>query len=244
MAFGPVEIHIDLVSDTSCPWCYIGKKRMETAFGQFSGVSFSVEWIPYLLSLPEEVQKQQGDSTCPYSDFLCARFGEASAMQMISTLVKAGDSVGVQFNHKRPLLSNTIPSHCLIKYAKRFGRANEACDAVMKAYFEGGADISNIDILVEIAVALGFDGNEARGVILDPKYHECVRRMAEEVKKSGVSSVPTFVVTRAGVSNRLKFSGAQRNECFVAAIKQMIDPDTLCLVRTNLMERVECNGKH
>jgi len=223
----PVEIHVDVVTDNVCPWCYVGKKKMEAAFAQFPGVKFSVDWVPYLLKMPAELSPHEGkSSSLVYSEFLCTRFGEQSAKQMLHTLIKAGEAFGVNFCHDRPVINNTIASHVLVQYAKRFGLHNRVAEVLMRTYCEEGADISDEDVLLEIAESVGLNVSEARQVINDPKCHEAVRKMSDEVRnRAGITSVPTFIVTRPGFSNfRLKFSGAQPIEYFVAAFKHLIDP--------------------
>lgn len=232
-----------MITDNFCPWCYVGKRRWEAAFAQFPDVRFTVDWIPCLLSMPPDAEPLLGQSVCVfYRDYLCTRYGEQSAQQMLTTVLKAGESVGIRFNSKRPILKDTIRSHCLIQYAKRFGKCNQAVDSVMKAYFEDGRDISEEDVLVEIAESIGLNPTEVRNVISDPKCHDAIRRTSDEVKKTGITSVPTYIVTRPHANFRLKFSGAQTMDCFNAAIRQIIDPDSLCLAK-NLPTNFECPPK-
>jgi len=235
-----IEIHIDMVTDTICPWCYIGKRRMESAFALFPEIRFTVDWIPYILKLPSELEGKL-PQCIDYRELLCCKYGEQSANQMLSTLIKAGESLDIQFDHERPILTNTIPSHCLVQYAKRFGVGDQVLEAIMKAYFEKGRDVADVDGLVEIAATYGLNPEEARRVMTDPQCHEAIRRMSDEVKKSGINSVPTFVVSRKGSNFRLKFSGAQKCDCFTAAIRQLVDPDSLCLA-SNLPTGLECGG--
>jgi predicted DsbA family dithiol-disulfide isomerase len=235
------EIHVDMITDAICPWCYIGKRRMEAAFSQFPEVRFTVDWLPYILPPPDK--EIIGKSNCLYySEYLTGRYGEQQANQMLSTLIKAGESVGIHFDHARPVLRTTIPSHILVQYAKRFQMTHQATEAVMKAYFEEGRDVADVEVLVEIAESLGLNPKEARHVISDRQCHQAILKMSEEVKNTGVKSVPTYVVTRKGSTFRLKFSGAQTPECFNAAIRQVVDPDLLCLA-SNLPSCYECGSR-
>lgn len=202
-------MQIDILSDTVCPWCFIGKKRLERAIALRPGVEFKVSWRPYRLdpTIPKEGVDRRA--------YLKAKFGDSPRTQSMGDAIRAeGASEGIQFAFEKIERSpNTLDSHRLIRWAASAGVQNEIVERLFGAYFLEGRDIGDREILMDIACRAGmdteivsglFDGNADAGLI------EREDRLAHEM---GISGVPTFIF-----ENRFMLSGAREPEVLVRVI--------------------------
>jgi predicted DsbA family dithiol-disulfide isomerase len=178
---------IEVASDVVCPWCYIGKRRLEKALSLLNG-EFEVEvsWLPFQLNpaMPKEGM--------PRAEYRKAKFGSLERSRSLDARVIAeGRSEGIEFAFDRiERTPNTAAAHQLIFLAKD---QNRVVDALFKAYFEEARDIGNPAVLAGIAAQCGVQGwpEEARDV----------SKLEEEVRGLGISAVPTFIFERrSGVS--------------------------------------------
>jgi len=221
-------INIQVISDNVCPWCFVAKRKMEQAMKTFPQVMFSVDWFPFFLDAPDqsvvETPPTTGDQQISISALLCMKYGEERGYQMLTALRNAGGSVNISWNEDR-VPCNTLLSHQLVEYSKRFGKQNETIDAIFSNYFEKAQNISRIDVLVRIAREVGLDHEEARKYLQSSEAEELVRREAREGRlKHKVTGVPTFMISRPDKKKyRLRFSGAQPVEVFEAAFKQILE---------------------
>ncbi|HWA30723.1 MAG TPA: DsbA family oxidoreductase, partial [Rhizomicrobium sp.] len=146
-------MQIDIVSDTVCPWCFIGKRRLEKALALRPEIEFDVRWRAYRLdpSIPPEGVDRK--------EYMRAKFGDnPNRLAMQEALNQAGESEGIAFAFDRILRSpNTLDSHRLIRWSATAGVQNEIVERLFEAYFEEGRDIGNHDILTEIAAEAGMD---------------------------------------------------------------------------------------
>lgn len=142
---------------------------------------------------------------------------------MLEALEAALKGINVTFNVNRPLIVDTVASHCLIQFARSAKKQLEVVDALLSAYFIDGSDISNIDVLLDIARRVGLDVERTRQVITDPMMHAAIREHSEKLRKQGITGVPTFVLSREGFNTRIKFSGAQPVEVFKQALAQLVE---------------------
>jgi len=221
-------ILIQVISDNVCPWCFVAKRKMEQAMNTFPGVLFSVDWFPFFLDAPDqgmvETPPQTGDQKVCISALFCMKYGEERGHQMLTALRKAGGTVNINWNEDR-VPCNTLLSHQLVEYSKRFCKQNETIDAIFSNYFEKAQNISRVDVLVRIAREVGLDHEEARKYLQSGEGEEAVRREAREGRlKHKVTGVPTFMISRPDKKKyRLRFSGAQPVEVFEAAFKQILE---------------------
>jgi len=192
-------------------------------------VAFYVDWFPFFLDAPDqsmdsESSLQSGDQKVNISALLCMKYGQETGTQMLNTLRVAGGKVNISWNEDR-VPCNTLLSHQLVEYSKRFGKQNEVIDAIFSNYFEKAQNINRIDVLVRIARELGLDHEEVRKYLQSGEGEETVRREAMEGRlKHKVTGVPTFMISRPDKKKyRLRFSGAQRVEVFEAAFKQILE---------------------
>jgi len=228
------EIHVQVMSDNVCPWCFVAKRKMQQAMQSFPNVYFIVDWKPFFLEKessdpamieapPQFAAPGQEDQKISIAEVLVEKYGSEKASLMLSALRKAGTSVNISWNESR-IPCSTLLSHQLVQYSKNFGKQNETIDAIFSAYFEKAQNISRIDVLYKIARDVGLDCEEARKYLQSGEGEEIVRREARDGKlKYKVTGVPTFMISRPDKKKyRLRFSGAQPVEVFEAAFRQIL----------------------
>ena len=203
---------IDIVSDVVCPWCYIGKRRIENALALVQDVPVEVHWRPFFLNpwVP-----RQGISR---EDYLTTKFGSVEAYNGIAKRVVAvADDEGLIY---RPDLvkrqPNTTDCHRLIHWADAEGNAAEMKQRLMELYFRDGGDLTDTDVLVEAAADCGLDLDDVRRRLATDEDVALVSGQAQEAADKGISGVPTYVFAQ-----RYAVSGAQPPEMLARAIRQV-----------------------
>lgn len=209
---------IDIVSDVVCPWCYIGKRHVESAVEQWKAANpdgeVNVRWHPFQLNpdLPLEGTDRKG--------YLEAKFGGPQrAKEIYARVAEAGRNAGLNMNFdgikKQP---NTLAAHALIAYAQRIDEGRHA-DAIVerlfKAYFVDGAFIGDIDTLVAIAAECGLDADTTRAMLSESATLQQVANQDASVRQQGVTGVPFLVF-----NNKVSLSGAQPPEVMLDAMKK------------------------
>jgi predicted DsbA family dithiol-disulfide isomerase len=193
-------VKIEVASDVVCPWCYIGKKRLEKALALIPDIKPEVRWLPFQLNpgLPAE--------GIPRAEYRKAKFGSLErSKQMDARVVAEGKAEGIDFAFDRmERQPNTSQAHRLIALA---GNQNAVVNALFRAHFEQARDIGDPKVLAEIAAQCGVQGW--------PEKAQDVSALENEVRGMGISAVPTFIFERkSGVS------GAYPAETLAAAIKE------------------------
>lgn len=208
-----VKIRIDVVSDVVCPWCYIGKRRLEKAISQLSSqFDFDVEYQPFELNA--EMSKKGRNQ----KEYLTAKFGgEDRYHQITDHVTRIAAEEGLKFDFKREIISpNTREAHRLVWLAKQEGKSIAVNEALMKAYFEDGVDLSKKENLASIAVKAGLDEKKVN-TFLDSEEGLTEVLYAEQLNiQRGISGVPFFII-----NNHFGISGAQPTEVFVKALTQI-----------------------
>ncbi|WP_119275303.1 DsbA family oxidoreductase [Taklimakanibacter deserti] len=203
-------ITIDVVSDVVCPWCYVGKHRLEQALAMLPGRKFAVFWRPFQLdpTIPKEGMPRQ--------TYLERKFGRERLANLHKPLIEIGKAEGIPFAFDKITRSpNTLDAHRLLRWAHEAGKQNEMADRLFALYFVEGADIGSSDVLTKAAADVGLDaalvaqllGTEAD---LDPVIAEI-----NGAQKMGIGGVPTFIL-----AGRFALSGAQPAETIKRAIEQ------------------------
>jgi predicted DsbA family dithiol-disulfide isomerase len=178
---------IEIASDVICPWCYIGKRRLEKALESLKGeVEARIEWLPFQLNpdMPE-----QGVAR---ADYRRAKFGSVEKGRMLDARVAqegAGEGIAFAFDRMQRT-PNTVAAHKLIDLAQTQGKAGPVVDALFRAYFEEARDIGDAEVLAGIATAAGVD-NWPAGVNAPQ-----VAEQEERVRDLGISGVPTFIFNK------------------------------------------------
>lgn len=199
-------MRIDIFSDVICPWCFIGKKRLEKALTLRPLQDLQIHWRAFQLNpgMPEEGMDRQA--------YLAAKFGgPESAQRIYDTVGAAGRRSGVDFAFdKITRTPNTVAAHRLVRLAERFGRQDAMVDSLFQAYFLQGRNLSDKDGLVDIAADAGLDQAAARAFLDGDEETEAVLAEDAYARKLGIGGVPCFIV-----DGRYALSGAQEPEAFL-----------------------------
>ena len=204
-------ITIDIVSDVVCPWCYVGKKRLEAALASLSADASSVliNWHPYQLdpTIPAEGYDRQ--------TYFLNKFGsEERIQQMFDHLTGVGQEVGIDFRLSAiPKAINTFPLHKLLYVAGREGFQPEAEEKLFAAYFTQALDLTQVPVLAELFAPYGWSEEKIRGILADDAIAYEVRQEINHFQSLGISGVPFFII-----NNKYGLSGAQPSEVFVQAL--------------------------
>ena len=198
-------LRIEVASDVICPWCYIGKRRLEKALALVDGeVELQIEWLPFQLN---PAMPAEGVARAEYRR---AKFGSPErAKELDARVAREGAGEGIQFAFDRmERTPNTTRAHRLIDLAQRQDKADRVVDALFRAYFEEARDIGDEAVLAAIAADCGIAEWPQSA---DPQR---VAGLEEQVREWGISGVPTFVFDR-----RSGISGAHPPEELAAAIR-------------------------
>jgi predicted DsbA family dithiol-disulfide isomerase len=205
-------LRIDIVSDVVCPWCYIGKHRIENALELAKDVPVEVHWRPFFLNpwVPREGISRE--------EYLTAKFGSVEAYKGIAgRVVAAAGEEGLSY---RPELvkrqPNTIDCHRLIHWAEAKGKSAAMKQRLMELYFRDGGDLTDVDVLVQAAADCGLDAEDIRRRLATDEDVALISAQAKEAADKGISGVPTYVFAQ-----KYAVSGAQPAEQLAAAIRQV-----------------------
>jgi len=198
-------IQIDLFSDVVCPWCFIGKRRLEKAMAARADRSFIIQWRAFQLNpdMPGDGMLRQ--------HYVEAKFGGPErAHQIYVNITEAGRSVGLDFAFEKIQRSpNTVRAHRLILWATRQGLADPLVENLFRAYFFDGRDIGAPVVLAEIADETGLDGAAAAEYLASEDGQAEVAAESRYAYENGITGVPCFIFNR-----RYAVAGAQEPEAF------------------------------
>lgn len=206
-------IKIEVVSDVVCPWCYIGKRRLERAIDLSKGsFDFEVEYHPFELnpSMPKEGRNQR--------EYLVAKFGsEAQYEKIIGNTTKVAADEGLAFDFSKQHVSpNTRDAHRILWLAKKENKQTEAKEAFMKAYFEDGVDLSKTENLLKVATQTGLDRVKVENLLNSEEGLAEVITAEKLSVQRGVSGVPFYIL-----DGKYGISGAQSADTFIQAFKEI-----------------------
>jgi predicted DsbA family dithiol-disulfide isomerase len=214
---GPLTI--DIYSDVVCPWCYVGKRRLERALTHLPAVPTQITWRPFQLNptMPAEGTERTA--------YLEAKFGSVDALRRLEEHVAAaGVSEGICFAFEKITTTpNTFLAHRLIWYAAQRGRQDAMVEALFKGYFEQGADIGSASVLTGLADSVGV---EATGFLAAQEGMAEVKVEEAAGHRLGIRAVPYF-----GLNKGYGISGAQPVEVFVSVIERIHAPQAEDFVR-------------
>jgi len=205
-------VSIEIVSDVICPWCFIGKRRLEKALASLRGeLRAQVTWLPFQLN---PGMPRQGMAR---ADYRRAKFGSLErGAQLDAQVASHGSAEGIAFAFERiERTPNTIAAHQLIDLAQQQGRGDALVEALFRAYFESGRDVGDPGVLRELARDCGLAPDAAEARWADADDTRRIARLDEEVRGLGVAAVPTFVFER-----RFGVSGAQPPDTLAGAIRE------------------------
>jgi predicted DsbA family dithiol-disulfide isomerase len=207
-------LSIDVVSDVVCPWCFIGKRLLETALTLRPEIATEVRFRPYFLNpwIP-----RAGISR---DEYLTAKFGSVEAYNSgASRVAEAAASVGLTYaRDKIKRQPNTLDCHRLILWADRIGNAAQMKQRLMQLYFAEGGDLTNREVLVAAAADCGLDADEVRGLLAGETDVARIEAEANSAKEAGIDGVPCFIF-----GGLIAVGGAQAPEYLAQAMDRAVN---------------------
>lgn len=205
-------ITVAVVSDVACPWCYIGKRRLEAAMAEWKGTPVEVTWHPFQL-----------DPTIPESGFdrdtyLTNKFGDLErTKEMTHRITAVGSDVGIAFNFGEDWLAvNTLPLHQLLHMAGEEGFKDQLKERFLHAYFTENLHLNDSEVLHTIMSEFGWDAKKTQEIIADDSIAYAVKQEIGHYQQLGVSGVPYFII-----NNKYGISGAQPSSVFLQAFQKV-----------------------
>ncbi|MBS0279546.1 MAG: DsbA family oxidoreductase [Proteobacteria bacterium] len=207
-------MQIDFISDTVCPWCFIGKRRLARAIAMRPAISFDVRYRPYRLdpSLPKGGMDRDA--------YMTEKFGKNGGVEDAQKVIAAeGAKEGIEFDfaaiRRAP---NTLDSHRLIRWAALTGAQDEVVERLFAAYFENGEDIGDIRVLADIADVSGMDGAQVADMLESDQDSALVEREDQLAREMGVTGVPAMIF-----ANKVAVSGAREPQVLTMVIDKALE---------------------
>ncbi len=204
---------IDVVSDVVCPWCYVGKRRLESTLMERTDIVPEIRWRPFFLdpTVPREGK--------PRIDYITGKFGSLESIKPAhERLVGLGKVAGIDFHfgdiEKQP---NTLDAHRLIGWASAEHKADRLVENLFADFFVNGADLTDRAVLAAIGARAGLDRKAVAADLASDKDEELVRKQAQAASASGIGGVPFFVF-----GGKIAVAGAQEPEVLSSAIDQAL----------------------
>jgi len=207
-----MSLAVDVISDVICPWCYVGKRRLEKATAAVGG-PVAVRWLPFQLN---PATPKEGVSRREYRT---KKFGSWERSQELDArVVAAGEAEGIHFAFDRiERTPNTLDAHRLVWLAERQGVQDAVVEALFRAYFTEGRDISHRQTLLDVVAEAGLDRDEAEAVLNSDGGREAVKEADTLARQFRVEGVPFFII-----DGTFTLSGAQQPDAFLAVFSQAI----------------------
>ena len=207
-------LDVMVVADVICPWCYVGKRRLEKALAMMdAGVNISVRWLPFELNpdMPKEGMERR--------EYRVRKFGSWERSQaMDAQLTELGAQEGLDFHYDlMQRTPNTFPAHRLIWWAGRNADQGALVEALFRAYFCQGRDVGDVEMLTDIAAEAGMDRAGAARFLQGQDGVREVRAYEDQARQAGISGVPAFVG-----NGRPLFMGAQPPEIIASALRDVL----------------------
>ena len=216
-------IKVAVVSDVACPWCYVGKRRLETALQQWNGTPVEVTWHPYQLdpTIPE--------SGLDRNTYLTNKFGDLErTTAMTERLTEVGAEEGITFNFGDQWLAvNTLPLHQLLHVAGNEGFKAALKERLLKAYFDENLHLNETAVLVRVMEEFGWAPEKTTQVLADDNIAYAVKQEIAHYQQLGVNAVPFFII-----NEHYGISGAQPPSVFlevfdkVSSVQHIIEGDS------------------
>jgi predicted DsbA family dithiol-disulfide isomerase len=204
----PTPITIDVVSDIVCPWCYIGKRRLEKALAAMQETLVEVRWRPFQLdpTIPTE--------GLPREEYLKRKFGPERIAEIHGSLLMVGALEGIDFRFDLIKRSpNTLTAHRVVSWAAKRSAEEAMVERLFRLYFTEGGDVGSPSVLLRAAADLGLNREEAEVFLSSEDQRDEVRGQIEMFSRMGVTGVPTFII-----ANRYAVMGAQDPRYIAGAI--------------------------
>ena len=208
-----IPLVVDVVSDLVCPWCYIGKRKLESALAMLrdetSDVDVKVRWHPF------ELNPQLPSEGIPRARYVAQKFGGSErATEVYARVSRAGEAAGIAFQFDRiETQPNTMNGHRLVAWTQSQSDADAVVERLFDAFFLQGRNIGDRDELVRIAEEAGYDAEAAREMLASDAMRDVVTSESREAVDAGIEGVPCFIF-----NGRIAVSGAQDPQTLLRAI--------------------------
>ena len=213
-----MNLAVGVVSDVICPWCYIGKRRLEKAIAALDGQhDVQVHWHPFQLN---PTMPKEGISRKVYRT---RKFGSwERSMELDAQVIAVGESEGIHFAFdKSETTPNTVDAHRLVWLAGQNGCQDAVVEALFRSYFTEGRDISERQTLIDVTAEAGLDRQAADTMLNSDDGMDVISNAREMSQRYGVTGVPFFIIDQ-----KITLSGAQQAETFLKAFRQVMDSST------------------
>jgi predicted DsbA family dithiol-disulfide isomerase len=220
-------VEIDVWSDVACPWCWIGKRRLEAAIAAFEAahaaddVAFSIHWRAFELdpSAPRTYEPQGS-----HASRLARKYGMSieQAQRMLTNMTEVAAAEGLLFDFSKTKPGNTFDAHRLIHFANDHGKQDAMKERLLRGYFSEGEHMADTATLVRLAAEVGLDADEARAMLASDAFAKDVRADEDEARAMGVGGVPFFVIDR-----RLGVEGAQPADALARVLERAVNEGRL-----------------
>ncbi|WP_299909901.1 DsbA family oxidoreductase [uncultured Paracoccus sp.] len=206
-------IKIDIWSDIACPWCYIGKRRLESALDRFDGAPVEVSWHSYELNPASPV-----DYSGNHAEYLAQHLGASPEQlrQMDQQITGLAAREGLDYHLDDIKVTNTAKAHELIHFAETQGKGAEMKERLLKAYFTEGKHVGHVADLADLAAEIGLDRAEAEAALESSAFTKAVAEDKAQAAAYGISGVPFFVI-----DGKYGLSGAQEADLFLQALDKV-----------------------
>ncbi len=209
-------LHIDVVSDVVCPWCYVGKRRLEDALTQWSR-AHPEQAVPVVRWHPFQLNPDLDLAGMPRADYVAQKFGPRAA-SVYDRVTAVGASVGIPFNfagiQRQP---NTLKAHALIAVAEAGPEQDRLVQALFDGYFIDNLDLTDDQVLIEVVTRGGLSPERALQALNDETLLAQVAQADAKARSLGINGVPFFVV-----NGQYAVSGAQESAQLMAAMEQAL----------------------
>jgi predicted DsbA family dithiol-disulfide isomerase len=207
------QLKVQIWSDVMCPFCYIGKRKIEEALNQFENRNaVTIEWKSFQLD-PSFVATPNESIV----DHLAEKYNKDRfwAQNMIENMTENAKNSGLDFHFEKAILANSLNAHRLLHLAKKNNLSNELEELLFKAYLTDGKDVNDLDTLQSLGLEIGLDKEAIDHVLHSDVYANEVRKDQEEAQAIGVTGVPFFVF-----DNKYAVSGAQATDVFLKTLEK------------------------
>lgn len=204
---------VEIWSDVMCPFCYIGKRKFETAMAQFEHKNeVTIEWKSFQLnpSLVTDITKNTIQHLAESKGWTMEY-----TQQSIQYVTDVATEVGLHFDFEKAVVANSFDAHRLLHLAKKYKLQNQCKELLLAAYFTEGKNTADHEVLKNIGLQIGLDANEILNVLESNQFADEVNNDIHHAQELGVRGVPFFVL-----DNKYAISGAQSSETFLAALTQ------------------------
>jgi predicted DsbA family dithiol-disulfide isomerase len=207
-----MNLAIDVISDVICPWCYIGKRRLDKAIAE-SQQEIRVRWHPFQLN---PTMPKEGISRKNYRSHKFGRWERS--LELDAKMVAVGETEGIHFAFDRiEWTPNTVDAHRLVWLADQLDCQDAVVEALFRAYFTEGRDISDRRTLIDVVAEAGLDRQRAKAMLNSEEGIDAIKEAEKLARRHQVIGVPFFII-----NNEITLSGAQQPDAFLDSFRQAI----------------------